>query len=112
MPAAAGHKWSPLDLEGGVLKLEGTPADPTFVNDTVPPGQFCLYLWRSLDAPGVSYLANSVDSASAVFSEMQAEGYIVKAVELESDREFELQNGVLVPVLASRPTGSGFQPNL
>lgn len=95
-----------------VLKLERTPADPTFVKDAAPPGQFCLYLWRSLDAPGVSYLANSVDSASAVFCEMQAEGYIVKAVELESDQEFELQNGVLVPVLTPGPTDSGFQPNL
>lgn len=61
-------------------------------------GQFCLYLWRSLEAPGVSYLPSSVESAHNVYCQMRAEGYIVKAVELGSGREFEVRNGALVPV--------------
>jgi len=57
-----------------------------------------LYLWRSADSPGVQYLASSSDSACAVFSEMSAEGYIVKAIEIGSGREFELRAGALVPM--------------
>jgi len=68
-----------------------------------------LYLWRSLEAPGVSYLPTSADSARTVYCEMQAEGYIVKAVELGSGTEFEMRNGTLVPVLATgRSASSGF----
>jgi hypothetical protein len=71
-------------------------------------GQFCLYMWRSPEAPGVSYLPTSVDSARTVYREMLAEGYIVKAVELGSGREFEMRNGTLVPVLAAGwPSDSG-----
>jgi hypothetical protein len=66
-------------------------------------------MWRSLEAPGVSYLPKSVDSALTVYGEMLAEGYIVKAVELGSGKEYELRNGSLVPVLVSgRSTGAGF----
>lgn len=67
-------------------------------------GEFCLYLWRSSDSPGVQYLATSLDSACAVFSEMSAEGYIVKAIEIGSGREFELRCGALVPVRGTRPS--------
>ena len=69
-------------------------------------GQFCLYLWRSATSPGVRYLAKSVDSARAIYSEMLAEGYIVKAVEMGSGREYEVREGALVPVSAvSSPNG-------
>jgi len=68
------------------------------VNQQVSSGQFCLYLWRSLEAPGVSYLPSSMESAHNVYCQMRAEGYIVKAVELGSGREFEVRNGALVPV--------------
>lgn len=70
-------------------------------------GQFCLYLWRSATSPGVRYLAKSVDSARAVYSAMLAEGYIVKAVEMGSGREYEVREGALVPVRAAgSPSGS------
>ena len=51
------------------------------------------------------YLAKSVDSARAIYSEMLAEGYIVKAVEMGSGREYEVREGSLVPVRAA--SGSG-----
>ena len=68
------------------------------MNQQVSSGQFCLYLWRSLEAPGVSYLPSSVESAHNVYCEMRAEGYIVKAIELGSGREFEVRDGALVPI--------------
>ena len=74
------------------------------VNQQVSSGQICLYLWRSLEAPGVSYLPSSAESAHNVYCEMRAEGYIVKAVELGSGREFEVRNGALVPVRFGRPS--------
>jgi hypothetical protein len=85
-----------------------SPADSKLVKQTASSGQFCLYMWRSLEAPGVSYLPTSVDSAHTVYCEMLAEGYIVKAVELGTGKEYEMRDGTLVPVLASgRSRGSG-----
>ncbi|HLG98714.1 MAG TPA: hypothetical protein VKX49_20550 [Bryobacteraceae bacterium] len=66
--------------------------------------EFCLYLWRSLEGPGVRYVAKSKDMARTVYTEMRAEGYIVKAVEIGSGREFELRDGDLLP--ARTPAGS------
>ena len=43
-------------------------------------------------------MATSVDLARAVYTEMHAEGYVVKAVEVGSGREFEMRDGDLVPV--------------
>lgn len=43
-------------------------------------------------------MATSTDLARAVYTEMRAEGYVVKAVEVGSGREFEMRNGDLVPV--------------
>jgi hypothetical protein len=61
--------------------------------------EFCLYLWRSEEAPGIVYLARSRDSARAVYRAMVDEGYIVKAVHANSGAEFEERNGALLPVL-------------
>lgn len=72
----------------------------------VSSSQFCLYLWRSIESPGVRYLAKCADAARAVYSEMEAEGYIVKAVEVPTGREFEVRNGDFVPVHA-RPNHPG-----
>ena len=58
----------------------------------------------------MSYLPSSVESAHSVYCEMRAEGYIVKAVELGSGREFEVRNGALVPVRWGRPSNSGAIP--
>ena len=44
-----------------------------------------------------------MESAQHVYCEMRAEGYIVKAVELGSGREFEERNGALVPVRRNSP---------
>ena len=77
------------------------------VKRQVSSSQFCLYLWRSLESPGVRYLAKCADAARAVYSEMRAEGYIVRAVEVPSGREFEVRNGDFVPVHA-RPNNAGF----
>ena len=60
--------------------------------------EFCLYLWRSLESPGILYLARSIDSARAVYTGLAQEGYIVKAVHMDSGTEFEMRNGALRPV--------------
>jgi len=58
---------------------------------------FCLYLWRSEEAPGILYLARGIDSARAVYSELMESGYIVRAIHMDSDTEYELRDGVLIP---------------
>jgi hypothetical protein len=57
---------------------------------------FCLYLWRSLDAPGTLYLARGIQSARAVCAELIAAGYIVRVVQMVTNVEYELQEGALV----------------
>lgn len=59
--------------------------------------EFCLYLWRSLQSPGTFYLTRSVESAQAVYSELAEEGYIVKAIHVNSGIELELRDGALLP---------------
>jgi hypothetical protein len=59
---------------------------------------FCLYLWRSVEAPGVLYLATGVDSARAVYAELMEDGYIVRAIHMNSDTEYEMREGRLMPV--------------
>ncbi len=63
--------------------------------------EFCLYLWRSLESPGILYLARSIDSARAVYAGLANEGYIVKAVHTDSGTEFEMRDGALLPVGAA-----------
>jgi hypothetical protein len=57
---------------------------------------FCLYLWRSLEAPGTLYLARCIESAQAVCEELIAAGYIVRVVQMVSNVEFEFRDGALV----------------
>jgi hypothetical protein len=57
---------------------------------------FCLYLWRSIEAPGTLYLASCIDSAQAVCVELIAAGYTVRVVQMVTDVEFELREGALV----------------
>lgn len=59
---------------------------------------FCLYLWRSLEAPGILYLARGVESARAVYAELMEDGYIVRAVHMDSDTEYEMREGLLTPI--------------
>ena len=60
--------------------------------------EFCLYFWRSVDTPGTLYLAKNIDSAEAVYAELEKEGYIVKAVHVATDSEYALYQGALLPV--------------
>jgi len=48
---------------------------------------FCLYLWRSVEAPGILYLARGMDSARAVYRELAEDGYIVRAIHMNSNTE-------------------------
>jgi hypothetical protein len=57
---------------------------------------FCLYLWRSLDAPGTLYLARGIESARAVCAELIAAGYIVRVVQMATNAEYELREEALV----------------
>jgi hypothetical protein len=59
---------------------------------------FCLYLWRSVEAPGILYLATGVDSARAVYAELVEVGYIVRAIHMNTDTEYEMREGMLMPV--------------
>jgi hypothetical protein len=63
---------------------------------------FCLYLWRSADAPGTLYLARGIQSARAVCSELIAAGYIVRVVQMATNTEYELREGALVARAAAR----------
>ncbi|MGD0295521.1 MAG: hypothetical protein ABSE86_00305 [Bryobacteraceae bacterium] len=65
------------------------------VNPTIED-VFCLYLWRSVDAPGTLYLARGIQSARAVCAELIAAGYIVRVVQMVTNDEYELQDGALV----------------
>ena len=67
---------------------------------------FCLYLWRSIEAPGILYLAQGVDSARAVYSELVDDGYIVRVVHMDSDTEYELREGTLMPVAVGAAAGA------
>jgi hypothetical protein len=59
---------------------------------------FCLYLWRSVEAPGTVYLARSIQNAEAVCRELIGYGYLVKVLHVASDTEFVLSDGTLAPV--------------
>jgi hypothetical protein len=77
---------------------------------------FCLYLWRSLDAPGTLYLARGIHSARAVCAELIAAGYVVRIVQMSTNAEYELREGALVacgarsPRRHSRSTARAAQP--
>jgi hypothetical protein len=81
------------------LKVPSPSADSTGVRRKSASNEFCLYLWRSPETPGIRYMAGSADIAREVYSELLEEGYIVKAVHLGSGAEFEIRDGALQPVL-------------
>ena len=64
---------------------------------------FCLYLWRSVDAPGTLYLARGIQNARAVSLELIAAGYIVKVVQMATNAEYELRQGSLVARRTAMP---------
>ena len=63
--------------------------------------EFCLYVWRSVTAPGILYLAKGIENAQAVYMELAEDGYIVKVLHTGTDTEYTLRDGTLLP---ARPT--------
>jgi len=57
---------------------------------------FCLYLWRSLEAPGTLYLAKSIYNAQAVCAELIDAGYIVKVSQMGTNTEYAMRDGRLI----------------
>jgi hypothetical protein len=68
------------------------------VPELAPADAFCLYLWRTIDAPGTLYLATGLHNAAAVYRELVEDGYTVKVVHVSTDTEYEMREGALVPV--------------
>ncbi len=62
---------------------------------------FYLYFWRSIESPGVRYVARSASAAEAMSQELIREGYIVKIVHAATDTEYEWRQGALLPVSAA-----------
>lgn len=94
---SAGPSLTNQQLDG-TLKVSIGLADSKPVTGDNSSDEFCLYLWRSPEAPGVLYLTRSMDSAREVYRGLEEHGYIVKAIHTASGREFELSEGVLLPV--------------
>jgi hypothetical protein len=64
---------------------------------------FCLYLWRTREAPGTLYLAGDLAHATAVYKELADDGYTVKVVHVPTDTEYEMLDGYLTPVCRVPP---------
>ena len=70
-------------------------------NDT-----YCLYLWRTMEAPGTLYLAGDIAQATAIYRELVDDGYTVKVVHMPTDTEYEMLDGNLTPVGRVLPLSS------
>jgi len=71
-------------------------ADPVDVSTQAIRDEFCLYIWRSLEAPGTLYLAKDIRNAQAVCAELIDTGYIVKVSQMGTNTEYEMQDGRLI----------------
>ena len=61
------------------------------------------------EAPGIlSYLAKGIENASAVYNELTEDGYIVRAVHMNSDTEYHMREGALMPVPGNSAETSQF----
>ena len=67
------------------------------------PDTFCLYLWRTREAPGTLYLAGDLANATAVYNELVEDGYTVKVLHMPTDTEYEMLDGCLAPVCRRAP---------
>jgi hypothetical protein len=83
------------------LKPKHLQADRSNVRTKNFLNAFHLYLWRSLESPGIRYLAGSVSTAESMSRELLKEGYIVKVIHAATDTEYELRGGALLPVRTS-----------
>lgn len=63
------------------------------------PDNFYLYLWRSPNSPGTLYLVTGFEAAEALCRGLEEDGYIVKAIQTNTDTEFELCDGRLRPAI-------------
>lgn len=66
---------------------------------------FCLYLWRSVNVPGLIYLAETFHRAQTLSAVLSEDGYIVKVVQLGTNEEYEIRDGVLTPRCRVRDAG-------
>jgi hypothetical protein len=78
------------------VKSSFVSADPRAMGSQAIREAFCLYLWRSPDAPGTLYLVGSIHSAQAVCAELFDAGYIVKVVQTATNIEYEMRDGRLI----------------
>jgi hypothetical protein len=60
---------------------------------------FCIYLWRTADAPGALYIAKDFYVAQALCAALVDEGYLVRAVALEADVDYKITQGKLAPIV-------------
>ena len=58
---------------------------------------FYLYLWRSSNSPGTLYLAQGFEAAEALCRGLTEDGYIVKAIHVATNTEYEFCQGRLCP---------------
>src|SRR3984893_702600 len=82
------------------------PDRSTSVPEPGPNDAFCLYLWRTMEAPGTLYLAGDIAHATAVYNELVDDGYTVKVVHVATDTEYEMLDGSLTPVCRVVPFNS------
>jgi hypothetical protein len=61
-------------------------------------GAFCIYLWRAANAPGALHIAKNLYVAQELCAALDDEGYLVRAVNLETDVEYQMTGGTLLPV--------------
>ncbi len=80
------------------LKYFPMQADVPGVIEQKMRNVFCLYLWRSPETPGAVYLADSLQSAQAIYSGLLDLGYIVRAMQLGSNLLYGLEGGELKPL--------------
>lgn len=78
--------------------------------ELVPDDAFCLYLWRTVQAPGTLYIAAGLHQATAVYNELIEDGYIVKVVHVNTDTQYVMRNGTLIPVFRADSHGIAPEP--
>ena len=66
-----------------------------------PTDAFCLYLWRTVQAPGTLYIAAGVHQATAVYNELVDDGYLVKVVHVNTDTQYVMRDGTLIPAFGA-----------
>jgi hypothetical protein len=66
-----------------------------------PNDAFCLYLWRTVQAPGTLYIAAGLHQATAVHKELVGDGYLVKVVHVNTNTQYVMRDGTLIPAFCA-----------